>query len=639
MLNLVNLTLRRGADALIEDANVLVRAGERVGLVGANGTGKSSLFALIRNELQADAGECTMPPGLVMAHVAQETAASERTAVEFVMDGDGELRRIEAALVEAEAAGDGERMAVLHGHIESIEGYSARARAGALMHGLGFGSSDEDTHVSRFSGGWRMRLNLAQALMCRSDLLLLDEPTNHLDLDAVLWLQEWLRGYTGTLLLIAHDRDFLDAVTRRILHIEHRGIHSYTGNYSDFERQRAERLAQQQAAYEKQQAEVARIRRFVDRFRAQATKARQAQSRIKALERMEQLSPAHVDSPFRFAFKEPDHLPRPLLTLDHASTGYSETPVVSGINLALAPGDRLGVLGPNGAGKSTLVRLLAGEQPLLGGSREPAQHLRIGYFAQHQLEQLDAEASPVLHLQRLDPRARELELRNFLGGFGFQGDMALAAVKPFSGGEKARLVLAMLVYQRPNLLLLDEPTNHLDLEMRHALTMALQGYSGALVVIAHDRHLLRSTTDRSLLVANGKADAFDGDLDDYARWLAEERRASAARPPSPGTPQTAANAGRREQRQRDAQRRKGLQPLRQEVKRLEADVDRLSMRIQTVETELAAPELYTDAGSDALQALLQEQGRLREALQAAEADWMTALERLERAESNEDNPA
>ncbi|SEO50000.1 ATP-binding cassette domain-containing protein [Aquisalimonas asiatica] len=635
MLNLVNLTLRRGTEALLRDASATVRPGERVGLVGANGTGKSSLFALIRGELQPDAGECTLPPGLVMAHVAQETDATERPAVEFVMDGDAELREIESQLRDAEAADQGERIATLHGRIDSIGGYSARARAGALMHGLGFGPDDENTPVARFSGGWRMRLNLARALMCRSDLLLLDEPTNHLDLDAVLWLQDWLRSYPGTLLLIAHDRDFLDAVTQRILHLEQQTIHGYTGNYSDFERQRAERLAQQQAAYERQQAEIQRIQRFVDRFRAQATKARQAQSRVKTLERMEALSPAHVDSPFRFAFREPTHLPRPLLTLDKVSTGYDHTPVVSGINLALAPGDRLGILGPNGAGKSTLVRLLAGEQALLSGSREPAHQLRIGYFAQHQLEQLDPNASPVVHLQRLDDKAKELDLRNYLGGFGFQGDMALSPVAPFSGGEKARLVLAMLVYQRPNLLLLDEPTNHLDLDMRHALTMALQDYAGALVVIAHDRHLLRSTTDRLLLVADGRASAFDGDLDDYARWLAERRTA--------GTPAAARSAdggsgNRKEQRQRAAERRKQLQPLRKEVKRLESDVERLSARVQEVEDALADPALYEESAAARLQELLSEQARLRDDMERRESDWMDAMERLEQAE-NEEDPA
>ncbi|MDN3518679.1 ATP-binding cassette domain-containing protein [Aquisalimonas lutea] len=632
MLNLVNLTLRRGREALIENANAVIRPGERVGVVGANGTGKSSLFALIRGELQPDAGECSMPPGLIMAHVAQEMAATSRPAVEFVMDGDAELRQIEAELEHAEAAGDGERMAALHGRIDAIEGYSARARAGALMHGLGFSPEQEDTPVSSFSGGWRMRLNLARALMCRSDVLLLDEPTNHLDLDAVLWLQDWLRGYPGTLLLIAHDRDFLDAVTGRILHLEHRGLHSYTGNYSDFERQRAERLAQQQAAFEKQQAEIARIQRFIDRFRAQANKARQAQSRVKALERMEVVGPAHIDSPFQFSFRAPEHLPRPLLVMDKAAAGYQGTPVVENIELSLAPGDRMGILGPNGAGKSTLVRLLAGEQPLLAGERQGAHQLRIGYFAQHQLEQLDAEASPVLHLQRLDPKARELDLRKFLGGFGIQGDMALQPVAPFSGGEKARLVLAMLVYQRPNLLLLDEPTNHLDLDMRHALTMALQEYQGALVVIAHDRHLLRSTTDRLLLVADGRADVFDGDLDDYARWLAQRRSAGSDTGASTGA--ATGSGKRRQERQQKARARRELQPLRREVERLEKSVDDLSARLRAMEDQLAEPALYEPERSDDLQALLAEQARLQAAMEQAESDWMAAQERLEGAEDS-----
>ncbi len=631
MLNLVNLTLRRGREALIESANAIIRPGERVGLVGANGTGKSSLFALIRGELQPDAGECSMPPGLVMAHVAQETRATTRPAVEFVMDGDAELREIEAALAAAEADGDGERMAALHGRIDAIDGYSARARAGALMHGLGFSPGQETTPVAEFSGGWRMRLNLAQALMCRSDLLLLDEPTNHLDLDAVLWLQDWLRAYEGTLLLIAHDRDFLDAVTGRILHLEQRTLTSYTGNYSDFERQRAARLAQQQAAYEKQQDEIARIQRFIDRFRAKATKARQAQSRVKALERMEELGPAHVDSPFSFSFRPPEHLPRPLLVVEKAATGYDGHPVVDGIEFSLSPGDRVGILGPNGAGKSTLVRLLAGEQSLLRGERKPAQQLRLGYFAQHQLEQLDLDASPVLHLERLDPAARELDLRNFLGGFGIQGDMALSPVAPFSGGEKARLVLAMLVYQRPNLLLLDEPTNHLDLDMRHALTLALQEYTGALVVIAHDRHLLRSTTDRLLLVADGTVGDFDGDLDDYASWLAQRRTSTegASRSEANGKP-----ADRRAQRQQKARQRQQLQPLRREVERLEKAVDALTGELRTTEDALADPALYEADAAQELQRLLGEQADLRQRLDDTEAQWLDALERLEIAEND-----
>ena len=633
MLNLVNLTLRRGREALIEDGNAIIRTGERVGLVGANGTGKSSLFALIRGELQPDAGECSMPPDLVMAHVAQELEATDRPAVEFVMDGDAELREIETALARAEEDGDGERMGALHSRIDAIDGYSARARAGALMHGLGFGPEQENTPVAAFSGGWRMRLNLAQALMCRSDLLLLDEPTNHLDLDAVLWLQDWLRGYGGTLLLIAHDRDFLDAVTGRILHLEQRTMNSYTGNYSDFERQRAARLAQQQAAYEKQQEEIARIQRFIDRFRAQATKARQAQSRVKALERMEELGPAHVDSPFNFSFRSPQHLPRPLMVVEHAATGYDQTPVVDNINLSLSPGDRVGIVGPNGAGKSTLVRLLAGDQPLLRGERKPAQQLKLGYFAQHQLEQLDLGASPVVHLQRLDPAARELDLRKFLGGFGIQGDMALAPVAPFSGGEKARLVLAMLVYQRPNVLLLDEPTNHLDLDMRHALTLALQEFTGALVVIAHDRHLLRSTTDRLVLVADGSVDSFDGDLDDYASWLAQRRSAADKPAPSRGA-STSPATGRREQRKQKAQQRKELQPLRREVQRLEKAVDKLTAELQAIETTLADPGLYETDASEELQRVLQQQGELRGRMQDAESEWMEALERLENAEND-----
>ncbi len=633
MLNLVNLSLRRGRELLLADATVTVHAGERVGLVGANGTGKSTLFALIRGELSADQGECSLPASLVLAHVAQHTPADSRPALDYVLDGDAELRRIEQQIAEAETAGEGSRLGELHGRLEQIGGYSARSRAAQLIHGLGFPPGDEFRPVTDFSGGWRMRLNLGQALMCRSDLLLLDEPTNHLDLDAVLWLQDWLRSYPGTLLLISHDRDVLDAVCGRILHLEHQQLFDYTGNYTEFERQRAEQLQQQQSAHEKQQREIAHIEKYVRRFRAQANKARQAQSRLKALERMETIAAAHVDSPFRFSFRTPRVLPRPLMVLRDGAVGYNDTPLLHDLNLNLQPGDRIGLLGRNGAGKTTLLRLLAGEQALLAGEQTPAQQLEIGYFAQHQVEQLDPAASPLLHLQRLDPRAREQELRNYLGGFGFQGDMATAACAPFSGGEKARLVLALLVYQRPNLLLLDEPTNHLDLDMRQALSVALQDFEGALVVIAHDRHLLRTTTDRLMLVSSGRLTEFDGDLDDYARWLADARRGSSAN----GNTDTArmpaaASAGeRRHRRKQAAQRRKELAPLRQAVQKLEREQQTLSEEQKTLNTRLADPELYDAGRGDELQALLQQQGKIQQRLEQLEEDWMERMQQLEQA--------
>ncbi len=451
------------------------------------------------------------------------------------MDGDTELRVLQAQLVEAEAADDGERQASLFGRLEAIDGYTAPTRAARLMAGLGFSEAQMQQPVDSFSGGWRMRLNLAQALMCRSDLLLLDEPTNHLDLDAALWLQDWLRAYSGTVLLISHDRDFLDLCVDHIALLAEQRLHAYTGNYSAYEKQRATQLAQQQAAHEKQQRTVAHLQQFVDRFRAKATKARQAQSRLKALARMEEIAPAHVDSPFTFGFRAPKDVPHPLLQLTEMDLGYAGEALLHGVKMDIQPGDRLGLLGPNGAGKSTLIKALVGELAPLAGQRKAAKTLQIGYFAQHQLEQLHGDDSPLGHLRRLDPVASEQELRNYLGSFGFIGDQALSLVAPFSGGEKARLVLALLVYQRPNLLLLDEPTNHLDLEMRHALNLALQDFEGAMLIVSHDRHLLRSVCDRFVLVAGGRAEPFDGDLDDYAHWMVAYRH-------QPVTPAATASA-------------------------------------------------------------------------------------------------
>ncbi|MBK1700470.1 ATP-binding cassette domain-containing protein [Thiococcus pfennigii] len=629
MIQLQNLSLRRGGQLLLEAVSVRIPPGQKVGVVGANGCGKSSLFALLRGELHADAGEALVPSAWRVAHVAQQTPSGARPAIELVLDGDQELRRIEAELAAAEAAADGVRVAELHGRLEAIDGYGAPSRAARLLHGLGFAPGDEQRSVDSYSGGWRMRLALARTLMGRSDLLLLDEPTNHLDLDAVIWLEGWLRTYPGTLLLISHDRDFLDAIVDQTLHIEGRGLQLYAGNYSAFERQRAERLAQQQAAYERQQREVAQIHQFIERFRAKATKARQAQSRIKALQRMEQLAPAHVDSPFRFGFPPLGTLPHPLLRLEEAVAGYDARPVLSGIDLSLVPGDRIGLLGPNGAGKSTLVKLLADHIPLLAGRREPAQGLRIGYFAQHQVDQLRPDDSPLVHLQRLDPRASEQELRDFLGGFGFAGDRALAPVAPLSGGEKARLVLALLVRQRPGLLLLDEPTNHLDLEMRHALAAALQGYDGALVLVSHDRHLLRITTDRLLLVDGGRIADFDGDLDDYPAWLAN--RAAAER--STGGPDRDGGS-RKEQRRQDALARQRLQPLKRRLKDLDARLTGLSERRLDLERRLADPDLYAPEAKGQLLALLEEKRCVDEELVDVETDWLEVSEALEQLGSS-----
>jgi ATP-binding cassette subfamily F protein 3 len=632
MLRFSRLSLRRGPKALFRDASFQVHAGQRVGVTGANGTGKSSLFQLILGELVPDAGELERPAQWVVAHVAQETPTDPRPAIEYVLDGDRELRQVEHALADAESAHDGHRVAELHAKLHAIGGYEARSRAARLLHGLGFGAGAEARPVAEFSGGWRMRLNLARALMCRSDLLLLDEPTNHLDLEAVIWLEEWLRAYPGTLLLISHDRDVLDAVCSHIVHIEREQATLYPGNYSDFERVRGERLAGQQSAWLQQQREIAHIQRYVERFRAKASKARQAQSRLKALERMERIAPAHVDSAFHFAFQAPDRAPNPLLRLDRVVAGYGHTPVLNNVTLTLSPGDRIGLLGVNGAGKSTLIKLLAGDMTPLSGVREAARDLGVGYFAQHQLEQLRPEWSPLQHLLAEHPTAPEQVLRDFLGGFGFAGDQALAAVAPFSGGEKARLVLALIVYRRPNLLLLDEPTNHLDLEMRHALNLALQGFDGALVLVSHDRALLRATADVLWLVHGGRVAEFPEGLDDYPRWVAAQR-SLLDRTPAAGAAGDHTAAARKDRRRTEAEERRRLQPLRQRVDQWEHAIARLGAEHAAVEQRLADPGLYREEQKEALKAILAERARLVAAVSQAEAAWLEAAAALEAAAS------
>jgi ATP-binding cassette subfamily F protein 3 len=642
MLNFTNVTLRRGPRVLFAGASFTIHAGNRVGVTGANGTGKSSLFAMLRDELHADVGEVSMPPNLTVAHVAQETPALDRAAIDYVLDGDTGLRAIEAAIRQVEASGDGHRLAKLHADLDHAGGYTAESRAATLLHGLGFRPGEERRSVNEFSGGWRMRLNLAQALMCRSDLLLLDEPTNHLDLEATLWLEEWLQRYPGTLLLISHDREFLDDIVEHILHLEHETVTLYAGNYSAFEQRRAEQMVQQEAAYARQQREVARIHSFVDRFRAKATKARQAQSRLKALARMELIAPAHADSPFGFEFLAPRKLPTPLLQLGEVGVGYGEQVVVQDIRMSLAPGDRIGLLGPNGAGKSTLIKTLAGELAPLAGARMPAQDLHVGYFAQHQLEQLNPVLTPLAHLQRLDPRASDQDLRNFLGGFGFHGDQALGDVSVFSGGERARLVLALLVYRRPNLLLLDEPTNHLDLEMRHALSVALQDFEGAMVIISHDRYMLRTVADQFLVIADRRVQPYSGDLDDYSRWIAEQNRERERRElaekglDGEATVRATAveSATDRKQRKRmEAEQRQRLAPLRAQLKSLEAKMEKLGQRRAEIEAALAQPDIYADAQKDRLKSLLAEQSTVAAQLAAAEDRWLSLSSELETAGS------
>jgi len=533
---------------------------------------------------------------------------------------------VQRDLAAAETAHDGAAQARLHSELDSADGYTADARARKLLAGLGFTNEQMDRQVGDFSGGWRMRLNLAQALMCPSDLLLLDEPTNHLDLDAIIWLEEWLKSYPGTLMLISHDRDFLDAVVDHVAHVDQRKITLYRGGYSAFERARAERLAQQQQAYEKQQVQRAHMESYIARFKAQATKARQAQSRIKALERMEELTAAHVDSPFDFVFRESQKISSPLIDLSDARLGYGDKAVLEKVKLQLTPGARIGLLGPNGAGKSTLIKNLAGELSPLAGRLTRGENTVVGYFAQHQLDSLDSKASPLLHLQRLAPTEREQTLRDFLGGFDFRGARIDEPVLNFSGGEKARLALALIAWDRPNLLLLDEPTNHLDLEMRLALTMALQEFSGAVLVVSHDRHLLKSTTDNFYLVADGKVEEFDGDLEDYTRWLVEYRQRNA---PVSNTPVNPDKTDKKAQRQAAAALRQQLAPHKREAEKLEAELGKLHEKLAKIDTSLGDSDIYEPARKNDLRDLLAEQAKLKVRESELEEAWMEALELLE----------
>ena len=629
MIALRQVTFARAGRPLVIDASVQLHAGWKVGVVGANGCGKSSLFALLSGELHAESGDVELPASWHIARVAQETPALPDSALDFVLDGDVELRRIERELAEAEAKGDGEAIGHMHARYADIGGYSAKARVAEVLHGLGFKDADFTRSVAEFSGGWRVRLNLARALSCRADLLLLDEPTNHLDLDAVLWLEQWLKNTPATLLLISHDRDFLDAVVGQILAIDLQRLSLTSGGYSDYERARAARLATQQASYEAQQREIAHLSRFVERFKAKATKARQAQSRVKMLERMEIVAAAHVDSPFHFSFREPAALPDPLLTIEKAAAGYADRSILQNVSLTLRPGCRIGLLGRNGAGKSTLVKLLAGAIAQPSGERKEAKALNIGYFAQHQLEQLRPDESPLQHLARLEPTTPEQELRDYLGGFDFRGDMATRAVEPFSGGEKSRLALALLIRTKPNLLLLDEPTNHLDLEMREALTFALQDYEGGMVVVSHDRHLLRTCADELLLVADGQVTEFDGDLDDYAAWLAAQRNAEKA-----PEPEAAAEKSERVNQRAEAKaNRQALlaqrRPLVKEIEQLEKKLARWNEEKAALDAQFADPDFYTTVDRARSEEMHKQAGLLGEQIDEAELRWLEVHEALE----------
>ena len=633
MIALRQVTFARAGRPLVVDASLQLHAGWKVGVVGANGCGKSSLFALLGGDLHAESGDVELPASWHIARVAQETPALPDAAIEFVLDGDTELRRVERDLADAEARGDGVAIGALHARYGEIDGYAAKARVAEVLHGLGFSDADFNRPVPDFSGGWRVRLNLARALSCRADLLLLDEPTNHLDLDAVLWLEQWLKATPATLLLISHDRDFLDAVVGQIIAIDQQRLSLTTGGYSDYERAKAARPAAQQSAFEAQQREIARLSRFVERFKAKATKARQAQSRVKMLERMEIVAAAHVDSPFHFSFRDPESLPDPLLVIENAGAGYVDRRIIDNVTLTLRPGARIGLLGRNGAGKSTLIKLLAASVPQLGGERKEAKALKIGYFAQHQLEQLREDESPLQHVQRLEPLTPEQELRDYLGGFDFRGEMATRPVGPFSGGEKSRLALALLIRTRPNLLLLDEPTNHLDLEMREALTFAMQEFEGGVVFVSHDRHLLRTCADELLLVADGKVSPFDGDLDDYAAWMAAQR---AAEKESASTPDAAAEKSERLQQRAEAKaNRQALiaerRKISKEIEKLDKQLAKLHSEKGELDARFADPDFYTTvdrAESEALHKRAAELGDQIDTLELQWLEWQEALDAL-----------
>ena len=623
MITLRNITLRRGQHILLQDLHWTIYHKQRIGVIGANGSGKTSLFALLLNELQPDAGDLDIPRHIKLAHVAQETAASDKLALDYVLAGDAELQLLQNALAVAEQAEDGIRVAELHEKLSMIDAYTAPARGAQLLIGLGFSHADQQQPVNSFSGGWRVRLNLAKALMSRSDVLLLDEPTNHLDLDAVLWLEQWLMRYPGTLLLISHDRDFLDRIVDHIAHISHQHLQLYTGNYSTFEKLRADKLMMQQAAYEKQQKQITHMKAFINRFGAKASKARQAQSRVKAIERMDLICAVQTESEFQFEFKNPERCPNPLVSLENTGIAYGKKIVFANLNFTISPKDRIAILGPNGAGKSSLIKLLAGELLPSHGTRTVGAGLRIGYFAQHQIDHFELSATPLVHLRELAPNSSDSELRKFLGSFGFSGNKVLEPVSHFSGGEKSRLALALIVWQKPNLLLLDEPTNHLDLEMRNALSIALQEYQGAMILVSHDRFLVRTTTDQLLLVADGELQDFDGDLDDYQKWLFGFRKKQV----SAETVQADKPAlSRKEQRQRNAQQREALRPILQKIQRLEQELGQLQKQAIAIEEILADTALYEESNKDLLKRHLFTQVELKKKIEHVERDWLAGCE-------------
>ena len=617
MLKLVDITLKQGEKTIFDQADVTIHPGHTAGVVGRNGAGKTTLFELIRGRLLPETGEVLRPSGWRLAWLDQAVPPSPRGALDFTLDGDRPLRAAQAQIEAAETSEDGEALALAHVKLEDAGGYEAEARAGEILHGLGFRGEDFDKPHQAFSGGWRIRLNLARTLMSPSDLLLLDEPTNHLDLDAVLWLETWLARYQGTLLVISHDRDFLDAVCSEIVHVADAKTAAYRGGYSAFEQQRAETLRVQAVHHARQQREIQRIQGFIDRFRAKDSKARQAQSRLKALERMERVAPVHAHSPYRFEFLNPKQVSNPTLALDEADLGYPGAVVLRELTLRIHPGDRIGVLGVNGAGKTTLLKSLANEIEPIGGSLSRGRHSAVGYFAQHQLEslRLDSTALETLRSAPGEPLGEQRE-RDYLGRWGFGGDMVERPIATFSGGEKARLVLALIARTRPALMLLDEPTNHLDIEMREALALALQNYEGALVLVSHDRHLLRHCTETLWLVADGRVEPFSEGLDAYAEARRDPR-------------EKAARHNRKEQRRRSAEHRAAIKPLNKLRTKLEREIDAFTGEMNELATVLSNSATFEYASTQQIEEMFARQGRLRKRLERAEAEWLDVQERIE----------
>ncbi|NYT45001.1 ATP-binding cassette domain-containing protein [Alcaligenaceae bacterium] len=637
MIRATGLTLRRGTKVLLEDTDFVINPGERVGVVGKNGAGKSTLFSLLQGKLDADAGTVQWPASWRIASVEQEISHNEMPAREFVIDGDTHLRAL-----QAERAGtpdsDGQRIAELESALVEADAWSAASRAEQLLAGLGFAPDQWMSPVTSFSGGWQMRLALARALMAPSELLLLDEPTNHLDLDAMLWLERWLGAYEGTVLLISHDTEFLDAVAKIILHFDQTKLVRYRGGYEDFLTQRAERLRQTQIAWDRQTREAARLQGFIDRFKAKATKAKQAQSRVKALARMETLAPLQAESGIDIRIPEPTSMPDPLLVLDKVSTGYPREDgeartVLRDVTLMVRGGGRIGVLGVNGAGKSTLIKTLADELPVLAGERRASKGLEIGYFAQHQLDMLDPDSTPLQHLQRLSPQTREQELRNYLGGFGFSGDTVNSRIAPMSGGEKARLALSLIVWQKPNLLLLDEPSNHLDVDTREALATALAEFSGSVLLVSHDRHLLRTTVDSFWIVADGHVHEFDGDLEDYRDWLnarSAQARSEARSDAQATSPEV---VDRKAQRRQEAEARQRMatlrKPLETRLAKVETKMEQAGERLKALDALIADPDFYSDSRRDERLKVLEEHGFLTKQHGELEEQWLALQEELE----------